>query len=297
MNEKLHNEKNLMNLTLAAGVIFAILEVGMAIVSNSQAVLMDSIYDGAEAIVLALMVFFIPLLYKPVSEKKPYGYAQLESLFLLGKGGMLFAVTIGLIIGNIQMMANGGNRIDHGLIGWFELILALLSLLILLILLYKNRKVSSPLIEAELIAWKIDVFSSIGVGLAFFASTFLKDTAIAGFTVYIDQVIAIIIAMIMLPQPYHMMKDALKSLILFAPKREVTDEIKEIIDTEFERYSYETTFYDIIQTGRKTWIEVYIRSKTNMINVEQLQMIKRTVEEELREEYEEVDVQISPDIG
>lgn len=297
MNEKLHNEKNLMNLTLAAGVVFAILEVGMAIISNSQAVLMDSIYDGAEAIVLALMVFFIPLLYKPVSEKKPYGYAQLESLFLLGKGGMLFAVTIGLIIGNIQMMANGGNRIDHGLIGWFELILALLSLLILLILLYKNRKVSSPLIEAELMAWKIDVFSSIGVGLAFFASTLLKDTAIAGFTVYIDQVIAIIIAMIMLPQPYHMMKDALKSLILFAPKREVTDEIKEIIDTEFERYSYETTFYDIIQTGRKTWIEVYIRSKTNMINVEQLQMIKRTVEEELREEYEEVDVQISPDIG
>ena len=296
MNEKLHNEKNLMNLTVAAGVVFALLEVAMAIFSNSQAVLMDSIYDGAEAIVLALMVFFIPLLYKPVSEKKPYGYSQLESLFLLGKGGMLFTVTIGLILGNIQMMVNGGNHIDHSLIGRFEIVLAFLSLAILIVLLYKNRKVSSPLIEAELVAWKIDVFSSIGVGLAFFASTMFQGTALSGLSPYIDQVIAIVIALIMLPQPYRMMKDALKSLILFAPKREVTDEIKEIIDTEFERYAYETTFYDIIQTGRKTWIEVYIRSKTNMINIEQLHMIKHTVEEALRKEYEEVDVQISPEL-
>lgn len=121
----------------------------MAIYTNSQAVLMDSIYDGAEAVVLALMVFFVPLFYRPCSERKPYGYAQLESFFLLAKGGFLAAVTIGLIVGNIQMIVNGGNHVDQGLIGWFELFLAVLSAAILIVLMLMNRKVDSPLIKAE----------------------------------------------------------------------------------------------------------------------------------------------------
>ena len=63
-------EQRLLHVTVAAGILFSVIEVMMAIYTNSQAVLMDSIYDGAEAVVLALMVFLVPLLYRPYSERK-----------------------------------------------------------------------------------------------------------------------------------------------------------------------------------------------------------------------------------
>lgn len=294
--EKMNQEQRLLHLTVAAGILFSVIEVMMAIYTNSQAVLMDSIYDGAEAVVLALMVFLVPLLYRPYSERKPYGYAQLESFFLLGKGGFLAAVTIGLIVGNIQMIVNGGNHVNQGLIGWFELFLAGLSAVILIALLIMNRRVDSPLIQAELLGWKIDVCSSIGVAAAFLCASFLSDTPFAWLSPYVDQIIAIVIAMIMLPQPWRMMKDAFRSLILFAPEEAVTQRIRKLADHEFERYSYEPTFYNIIQTGRKLWVEIYIRNDTNMINVTQLAAIQKQLSSSLQDIYDDVYVEITPDI-
>ncbi len=294
--EKMNHEQRLLHLTVAAGILFSVIEVMMAIYTNSQAVLMDSIYDGAEAVVLALMVFLVPLLYRPYSERKPYGYAQLESFFLLGKGGFLAAVTIGLIVGNIQMIVNGGNHVNQGLIGWFELFLAGLSAVILIALLIMNRRVDSPLIQAELLGWKIDVCSSIGVAAAFLCASFLSDTPFAWLSPYVDQIIAIVIAMIMLPQPWRMMKDAFRSLILFAPEEAVTQRIRKLADHEFERYSYKPTFYNIIQTGRKLWVEIYIRNDTNMINVAQLAAIQKQLSSSLLDIYDDVYVEITPDI-
>ena len=292
----MNHEQRLLHLTVAAGILFSVIEVMMAIYTNSQAVLMDSIYDGAEAVVLALMAFLVPLLYRPYSERKPYGYAQLESFFLLGKGGFLAAVTIGLIVGNIQMIVNGGNHVNQGLIGWFELFLAGLSAVILIALLIMNRRVDSPLIQAELLGWKIDVCSSIGVAAAFLCASFLSDTPFAWLSPYVDQIIAIVIAMIMLPQPWRMMKDAFRSLILFAPEEAVTQRIRKLADHEFERYSYEPTFYNIIQTGRKLWVEIYIRNDTNMINVAQLAAIQKQLSSSLQDIYDDVYVEITPDI-
>ena len=97
-----------------------------------------------------------------------------------------------------------------------------LSAVILIALLIMNRRVDSPLIQAELLGWKIDVCSSIGVAAAFLCASFLSDTPFAWLSPYVDQIIAIVIAMIMLPQPWRMMKDAFRSLILFAPEEAVT---------------------------------------------------------------------------
>lgn len=80
MNKKMKTEKQMMKLPVYAGILFSVLEIMMALYANSQAVLMDSIYDFAEAIVLGLIIFLIPLFYKPVSERKPFGYAQVRKL-------------------------------------------------------------------------------------------------------------------------------------------------------------------------------------------------------------------------
>lgn len=294
--KQMMNEKQMMKLPVYAGVMFAIIEILMAFYANSQAVLMDSIYDFAEAVVLGLVVFLIPLFYKPVSERKPFGYSQVESLLVLGKGLLLIAVTVGLIFSNVQMMIHGGNRTDHQLIGNFEFVLALISALILFLLLHMNKNQNSILVDAEIVGWKIDVFSSVGVGIAFLIGSLLEKTSWAMLSSYVDQIIAIVIACIMLPQPVQMIRESIKSIVLFAPEDEIVEEIKQCASELFDDYVYDITFYDIIQTGRKLWIELYIKSPSNMLNVTQLQHLKIRSEEVLRKKFGEVDVQITPDL-
>lgn len=296
MKNELKNETKIIRWIVYAGFLFSFLEILMAFYANSQAILMDSIYDTAEAVVLALIVFLIPLLYKPVSERKPYGYSQIESFLILGKGIMLVTVTVGLIFANVQMMMHGGNAADLTLIGVFEVILSLLSIVILAILLYKGRKIKSPLLDAEIVGWKIDVASSIGVSAAFFFSAMLKDSALHGIVPYFDQLIAILIALVMLPQPVKMITQSIKELVLFAPEDEVMEQIKAVSEEMFSAYAYETVFYDVVLTGRKLWVEIYIHSPTDMLHISHLNQIKDGIEQELYKTYAFVDVQITPDL-
>lgn len=296
IEKRMKTEKQMMKLPVYAGIMFSVIEIIMAFYVNSQSILMDSIYDFAEAIVLGIVVFLIPLFYKPVSERKPFGYAQVESLLILGKGLLLIAVTIGLIFSNVQMMIHGGNQTNHELIGKFEFVLAIICTVVLIILIHMNKNQNSILVDAEIVGWKIDVFSSIGVGIAFFIGSLLEETSLAWISPYIDQMIAIIIACIMFPQPIQMIRESIKNIVLFAPEDEIVEEIKKCASEVFDDYVYEITFYDIIQTGRKLWIELYVKSPSNMLNVAQLQHLKFRSEEALRDKFKDVDVQITPDL-
>ena len=85
MNEKQKYEKIILKISLYAGMAFVVVELLMSLWSNSQAILMDAVFDAAELIVIGLSLFLTPLFYQPVSEKKPYGYSQFESVFIIVK--------------------------------------------------------------------------------------------------------------------------------------------------------------------------------------------------------------------
>ena len=165
MKEK--QEQIVMRISFWSGVVFALAELIMAIFSKSQSVLADTVYDSTELVVIGLTIYIIPLFYKPVTEKHPFGYAQLESIVILLKGFMFIAVMMVLIMNNVQIMLNGGNDIDHMQVSMFETILTCFSALILLILMRINKKVTSPTVDVEIYGWKIDVFSSMVYHLHF----------------------------------------------------------------------------------------------------------------------------------
>ena len=190
MKEK--QEQIVMRISFWSGVVFALAELIMAIFSKSQSVLADTVYDSTELVVIGLTIYIIPLFYKPVTEKHPFGYAQLESIVILLKGFMFIAVMMALIMNNVQIMLNGGNDIDHMQVSLFETILTCFSALILLILMRINKKVTSPTVDVEIYGWKIDVFSSIGVSLAIFIYKFLVNKQLYCISHNFDQIVEIV---------------------------------------------------------------------------------------------------------
>ena len=182
-------EKSVMSVSLYGNVVFVVIELIMAIATGSQAVLLDAVYDGVEFFMLLPSVFLIPLLYRPSNEQHPFGYMQLETLFVVVKGITMTAVTFGLIFNNIHLMLHGGHIVSFHTIAGFEMFACILSVIVTIYLRIKNKNLHSPLITMELQGWQIDSVISLGMAFAFLLPLMIPFAWFDRVTPYLDQII------------------------------------------------------------------------------------------------------------
>lgn len=279
-------EKRILLLSLLTGIVFVVFEFFIAIYTTSQSVLMDAAFDASEVLMIGLTLFLMPLFYRPISEKRPFGYAQIESILVIIKGFMMISVTLGLSAKAIESVLSGGNQVDGGLISIFQFIIAIVSFVILVVMQRMNRSLSSPIISAEIIGWKVDVAYSLGMGVAFFASTFLEGTKLEFISPYFDQIIALFIILFMLPNVIKMVFRAIKDLFLFSPEKETMDNVKHICETVLKKNGLEAVFYDVTRTGRKMWVDIYFQVPEEYIEVKRINKVSIDVNEALVNQYE-----------
>ena len=279
----LKNEKLILWISFLAGLGFAIVELISAIYTHSQSVLMDAAYDASELVIIILTLFVMPLFHKPISEKHPYGYAQLESVFIIVKSFMMMSVTLALTANSINIALSGGNRVDSVQISVFQLALGFACLFVYILLRHLNKTISSPTVKTELLGWKLDVGYSLGMSLAFYLSTFLEKTPLRGIAPYFDQIVAVFIVLSILPENIKLLVRAVRDVVLFAPSEEVTVDVQEICKTVLEPYAFTPVFFDITRTGRRYWVSVYFSVEGEYLNLAQLDAATVELEKKLNE--------------
>ena len=280
-------EKTILRLSFVAGLAFALAELIFAIYSHSQSALTDAVYDASELVFIALLLFLTPLFHKPVSEKHPYGYFQLESIFLIVKGVMMLSVTLGVGVEVIESALSGGNPVDDLQVSLFQLCLGVASVVIYVIMRGVNKNSSSPTVEAELMGWRLDIGYSLGMSLAFFASSFLVKTPLAFIAPYFDQIIAVLVMVFMLPESVKMLWSSVRDIFLFSPDEELVEQIKQICTESMENYAFSPVFFDITRTGRHLWVAVYFKVSSATLAVEQLKKATEEVNQKISSQLEE----------
>ena len=280
-------EKTILRLSFAAGLAFALAELIFAIYSHSQSALTDAVYDASELVFIALRRFLTPLFHKPVSEKHPYGYFQVESIFLIVKGVMMLSVTLGVGIEVIESALSGGNPVNDLQVSLFQLCLGVASVVIYVIMRGVNKNSSSPTVEAELLGWRLDIGYSLGMSLAFFASSFLVKTPLAFIAPYFDQIIAVLVMVFMLPESVKMLWSSVRDIFLFSPDEELVEQIKQTCTESLEHYAFSPVFFDITRTGRHLWVAVYFKVSSDTLAVEQLKKATEEVNQKISSQMEE----------
>ena len=280
-------EKTILRLSFAAGLAFALAELIFAIYSHSQSALTDAVYDASELVFIALLLFLTPLFHKPVSEKHPYGYFQVESIFLIVKGVMMLSVTLGVGVEVIESALSGGNPVDDLQVSLFQLCLGVASVVIYVIMRGVNKNSSSPTVEAELLGWRLDIGYSLGMSLAFFASSFLVKTPLAFIAPYFDQIIAVLVMVFMLPESVKMLWSSVRDIFLFSPDEELVEQIKQTCTESLEHYTFSPVFFDITRTGRHLWVAVYFKVSSATLAVEQLKKATEEVNQKISSQLEE----------
>lgn len=296
MQSDLKTEKKILNISFVGTLIFLICEVGAAWYTHSIALLMDCVYDTAELIMIGPFLLLIPQLYKPISERHPFGYSQVESVFVIIKYSILLIVDISLIVDSISIVIDGGNHINATAVAIFEIAMCIGCVAMYLFLSRLNRKFSTPSIKAELFIWKLDSYATLGVGAAFIIALLLEKTRFAFVAPYADPVIAIVLAVILLREPISMIVESFKGLLLFAPDKKVCSHIMEVSEKVLAQYGIQISFFDTVKTGRYYWVDLHIRTSDGIINTLELKKAHLEILDELKKTYDNIEVEFMPDL-
>lgn len=280
-------EKQILRMSFFSGLLFAVAEFIFSIYSHSQSALTDAVYDASELVFIALLLFLTPLFHKPVSEKHPYGYFQIESIFVIIKGVMMLSVTMGVSMEVLDSALSGGNPVNNAQVAGFQCCLGAASIVIFLLMKRLNRNLSSPTIEAELLGWKLDILYSLGMAAAFFVSIHLENTPLGVITPYFDQIVAVFVMIFMLPESIRILWRAVKDIFLFSPDESFMKEIKAVCNPVLEQYRFTPVFFDMTKTGRHLWVAVYFRIDTGSLAVQDLSDALQAINEKTKEKYQD----------
>ena len=289
-------EKSAMSVSLYGNLVFVVIELVMALVTDSQAVLLDAVYDGVEFCMLLPSIFLIPLLYKPSNEEHPFGYMQIETIFVVVKGITMTAVTFGLIFNNINLMLHGGHIVSFHTVAGFELFACILGIIVTVYLYYKNKQMESPLINMEMQGWRIDSFISLGMTVAFLLPMLIPFDWFQHVVPYLDQLITIVLSLVMIPTPIHTVITGIRDLMLIPPEEETIDDIKETIEPIIGVYGHKNLYYDIVRTGRKLWISVYISFEKDIVSLSKFKQLQDQCIKALASKYSDFYFELLPDI-
>ena len=83
---------------------------------------------------------------------------------------------------------------------------------------------------------------------------------------------------------------------LGAIPKEKLEEIRSLAGQVLENYPYEVDFVDAVRTGRKLWIDFYVTTESNIMDIRQLKKATMELKELLSKHYDGVYVDLIPDI-
>ena len=287
-------EKRILWLSFLAGLILAVSELIFAVYSHSHSSLMDAVYDSTELIFIALILFLTPLFHQSISEERPYGFFQIESIFLIIKGFMMLSVTLTASTNIIQSALSGGNPVDGRQVSFFQLLLGLVCIAVYWLMRRMNRHVASPTVDAELLGWRLDIGYSIGLSFSFFLSTFLDRTPLARLAPYFDPAVAVLIVVFMLPENIRMLVGAIRDVFLFSPDEELLEQVKTLSQDTLDRFHFTPIFYDVTRTGRRLWISIYFTTQDNVLKLDHLRHATAQLHQALGTELENFSCELIP---
>ena len=282
---------------LYGNLVFVVLELVMAIYTSSQAVLLDAVYDGIEFFMLLPSIFLIPLLYQPSNEKHPFGYMQVETIFVVVKGITMTAVTIGLIANNINLLLHGGRAVSFHTVAYSRALCLHTWNCSHHLSLAEKPPAASPLIATEMEGWKIDSMISLGMTAAFLLPSCIPFAWFQPAIPYLDQ------------GNHHCAlhdyasgsgqncprRDPEYHLVI-PPEEETIQEIKQTVEPIISVYDYSEIYYDIVRTGRKLWISTYITLEKDEISLSEFKIAQARCIDALAKKYTDFYFELLPDI-
>lgn len=281
-------ERKALLISVVTSLIIGICGVTLAHFSDSEAILLDGLFNLTYFITGIFTLRVAKMLYQPDNERFPYGYAYFEPLVNGVKGALVLGVTIAAAIGAVKALFTGGRPVEAGPAVIYGILAASAGFAVCGFLFWTTKKHHSPILRADAKNWFLNGVISFAVLLAFIGVLIIKDTGYTHLVPYVDPSVVLFVVVVSIAMPAREAWTALMQLLHRAPSQEVIDHVESVIKQAMQGLdlpSHEIVVR-VLEPGRMRMVLLHIvLPPTYTATIERLDEIREHLTKPLCDDY------------
>ncbi|MEM9137301.1 MAG: cation transporter [Cyanobacteria bacterium P01_F01_bin.42] len=251
-------EAKAIHLGAVGGLCMAVLGLGFAVLTKSEAILLDGFFSLIGFAVSLLTQKVARLAVRPADQQYPFGYAAFEPMLNLSKGLLTGLIGLFAMISAISALFTGGRPISSGMAIAYAVVDALGCFLFAWRIGVLAKRSKSTLAKVDAQNWMIGGLISVAVAITFLVVTLIQSTSLAGLTPYADPAIVIVLVLFMIPIPLKLVRDAWRQIVGYRPDSQKMAVVNSAIAQIFSPADSVTWQIRSLEVGRIIYVQVYV---------------------------------------
>ncbi len=260
---------------LASGFAFGCLIVGLWV--GSLVIIFDGVYSLISVLLTLLSLLAAWYIRKPSDAQFPFGRAVIEPLVIIIKATSILIIVAYALYSAIYALFTGGREIDASIATISGIINILGCGYAWWVIARKSQVSSSDLIKAEAKQWQMDTLLSIMVTVGFLLTWFLSVSPFSQYATYADPVMMLGMSFYFIKIPFHMLKDALRELLMMSPNKELCKKVDKKLYAVEQEISQGLQVTGLTKIGRELRVDVDILSKNKSIDIKDIDRMKTKI--------------------
>ncbi len=252
-------EQRAIYVTILGNVGMALLGIGFALYTSSEAILLDAVFSGVNFIIALLSLRVAHLISQLDDERHPFGYSTYEPLLNLGKGTIVTAISLFASFSAIRALLSGGREIAAGPGVWYAAIAAAGCWVLAIVQRRLARRSKSPILELDAKNWFIDGVISGAVALAFVLVIAIERTPFAWFVPYADPSLVLLLVISTISIPLRIIRKNWRQIVLEADEPELQKQVKTVVEAKLSTIPYKRYHIRQGRIGRLVYVQIYIQ--------------------------------------
>ena len=271
---------NVARLSVLSNSLLIVLKIIVGILSGSVSILSEAIHSFMDLLAAIISFFSVKISDTPADEKHPYGHGKFENISGVVEAMLIFIASAWIIMEAVKKIIHlrPVERIGLGI-----LVMAISAIVNFIISrrIYKVAKETDSIaLEADALHLKVDVYTSLGVAIGLLLMVILDYIFSNPLIHYLDPVIAIMVALLILRESFILFKKAYAPLLDTALSEEEVAQIRILIEWKCS----ETISYHGLRTrkaGNYRYVDFHLNVPSGM-NVKEAHDICDAIEEEIK---------------
>lgn len=251
-------ETRALRLNSLGGLAMAVLGLGFAVLTQSEAILLDGFFSLIGFAVSLLTQKVARLALRPGDQHYPFGYVTFEPMLNLSKGLLTGLIGLFALISAVSALLTGGRPTAAGIAVIYAVIASLgcFGFAWRIDLLAKRSKSSFVAVDAK--NWMLGGCISVAVAITFLLVSWTKGTTLETWAPYADSLIVIVIVVFMIPYPAKIIRKAWRQIIGYRPESGKMAAIHTAIEEMFTPAGTVTWQVRALEIGRLVFVQVYV---------------------------------------
>ena len=283
-------EVKTMRVIFCAYLLMAIVGIAAFIFSNSEAVLIDGVFNFISALSMIAGIKIAKLVSQKPTKSQPFGFAMYETLYTLLKGVMIFGVILLAAISNLSkiydFIATGHSESVNGSsILVYSISMVVICSLVYLYLASQLKKVNnqSIMLQTEKIAVFQNAIISAAIGMVFLLIGFLENTFLESIIPITDSIIVLILCALLINDPVKIVKNAFAELTIRDTHQNLREKLIQTTNTLLPE-GYNLEHIGINRLGRTYYFMFLINPLKSSLPVAEMEMIQNKIKNTVKED-------------